>query len=559
MQVYRALQSVLLLTLLLVSTGCASQTQSNNATVQISDAEFDQMLAPVALYPDSVLTHVLIAATYPLEVVQAARWLEQNPNLTAEMAVEAASLQDWDPSVQALTAFPQLLNRLNEDLQWTQQLGEAFLTDEAALLASIQRLRERAYAQGSLRNSEHVIVERQREVIVIEPARREVIYVPYYDTRVVYGNWWWPTHPPVYWHGPAAYRNQVSFYWGSGFQIRPSFYFSIFDWQHRHVVVQHNYYYEPPRYYPKRQHFHQAPRWQHDQYHRRGVYYRQPQIVHRNNHWRDERKHSNRPNVQPEQNVGSFIPADSRLRQSNVRREQEAARQAQRSNASTTRPNERERNTGRIAEKWAENEQRTQPITAPVTSQVKGQQDRVGSERIQPFNRHNEHRIQPIDRANTAIQQPQPRSRNASEQRIQPVARAEQEQRIKSVLSRNAPEQRVQPVTQPVQQQRISSVNRSVPEQRVQPVTRPVQEQRMQRSTPEQRAQPVMRPVQEPRTQPVTRPVQEQRIQSFNRSAPEQRAQPATRPVQEQRIRQRPDANQSARVEANTPRQQQQN
>lgn len=240
-----------------------------------SQAELDQMLAPVALYPDTVLTHVLIAATYPLEVVQASRWVKDNPRLSGEEAVRAVEDKNWDPSVKALVAFPQLLERLSDDLDWTQQLGEAFLADETAVLASIQTLRQKAYSKGTLRDNKHIVVEREREVIVIEPARREVVYVPVYDTRVVYGDWWWPHHPPVYWHTAGVYYRNSPFYWGVSVNVRPWFYFGIFDWRHRHVVVHHHYYHTPPRYYPKRhKHYVDARRWQHRPEHRRGVHYR---------------------------------------------------------------------------------------------------------------------------------------------------------------------------------------------------------------------------------------------------------------------------------------------
>ncbi|MDX5405737.1 MAG: DUF3300 domain-containing protein [Chromatiaceae bacterium] len=240
-----------------------------------SQAELDQMLAPVALYPDTVLTHVLIAATYPLEVVQASRWVKDNPRLSGEEAVRAVEDKSWDPSVKALVAFPQLLARLSDDLDWTQQLGEAFLADETAVLASIQTLRQKAYSKGTLRDNKHIVVEREREVIVIEPARREVVYVPVYDTRVVYGDWWWPHHPPVYWHTAGVYYRNSPFYWGVSVNVRPWFYFGIFDWRHRHVVVHHHYYHTPPRYYPKRhKHYVDARRWQHSPEHRRGVHYR---------------------------------------------------------------------------------------------------------------------------------------------------------------------------------------------------------------------------------------------------------------------------------------------
>ena len=126
--------------ILLLGTSTAVLAEDDKLT----QAELDQMLAPVALYPDTVLTHVLIAATYPLELVQAARWQKRNPDLSGEDVVRAVEDKNWDPSVKALVAFPTLLQRLSEDLDWTEQLGEAFLSDETAVLASIQQLREKA-------------------------------------------------------------------------------------------------------------------------------------------------------------------------------------------------------------------------------------------------------------------------------------------------------------------------------------------------------------------------------------------------------------------------------
>lgn len=268
------------LTLLLLVAVTPVQAEDN-----LTQAELDQMLAPVALYPDTVLTHVLIAATYPLEVVQAARWLDNNKSLDAEQAVRATENQHWDPSVKALVAFPQLLQRLSDDLTWTQQLGEAFLADEAAVMASIQQLRERAYTSGNLRNNEQIAVQREREVIVIEPARKEIVYVPVYDTRVVYGDWWWPSHPPVYWHTSGVYYRSSPFYWGVSVRVRPWFYFGIFDWHHHHVVVHHHYYHKPPRYYPVRhKHYVDARRWHHQPEHRRGVHYQHAKLNKHYNH-----------------------------------------------------------------------------------------------------------------------------------------------------------------------------------------------------------------------------------------------------------------------------------
>jgi hypothetical protein len=262
-----------------------------------SQAELDQMLAPVALYPDTVLSHVLIASTYPLEVIQAARWSRANPELSGEEAVAAVDHMDWDPSVMALVAFPELLARMDEDIEWTQRLGDAFLVQEEQVVDTVQRLRDRAYAQGHLRTNEHVRVVRETEYIYIEPRQTRVVYVPYYDPRVVYGPWWWSAHPPVYWHYPR-YVTGVTFYWGRAYRVSPRFYFSSFYWPQRQVVViNHHHYYRSGGYFgSSRQVAHHKDRrhWQHNPRHRRGVAY------HRNI---SERRFVEQPNGQTVRSV----------------------------------------------------------------------------------------------------------------------------------------------------------------------------------------------------------------------------------------------------------------
>ncbi len=250
-----------------------SQTQSTVSQQEIlfSQAELDQMLAPIALYPDTVLSHVLIAATYPLEIVKATRWLSTQPGMTSEQALKAAENEPWDPSVRALVAFPPLLTKLNNELEWTQKLGDAFLSQEADVMATVQRLREKAYAAGNLQNQEHIVVERKEKVIIIEPREREVVYVPVYDTRVVYGDWWWDRYPPVHWPYPTGHGTYV--YWGVGARVSPGFYFSTFYWPERQLVVIHDY--RPTRYYRAHEIYRHEQRrhWSHNPYHRHGVVY----------------------------------------------------------------------------------------------------------------------------------------------------------------------------------------------------------------------------------------------------------------------------------------------
>lgn len=273
--------SWLLLLVSVLAAALPAAAQTNIEQNDFSDAELDQMLAPIALYPDTVLSHVLIASTYPLEVVQADRWARDNPGLEAEVAVASVEDQNWDPSVKALVAFPQILERMSDDLAWTQRLGNAFLDNEARVMDTIQNLRNKAYASGSLDRLEHVRVQREKEVIIIEPAVERVVYVPVYDTRVVYGNWWWNDYPPVYWHYPSHVTFVGGFYWGPRIYVGPSFYFSSFHWHKRHVVyVDHRRYNHRPHFYSGRSivNYSGARHWRHNPTHRRGVAYHNERV-----------------------------------------------------------------------------------------------------------------------------------------------------------------------------------------------------------------------------------------------------------------------------------------
>ena len=259
----------------------AQSTSAHGAVKShFSAGELDRLLAPVALYPDTVLTHVLAAATYPLEVVEAARWSREHPDLRGEDAVDAVERMDWDPSVKALVAFPDLLARMDSDLHWTQDLGDAFLSDEGGVMDRVQVLRDHADEAGHLNSVEHVRVVREREYIYLEPDVAEVVYVPYYDPLVVYGAWWWPAYPPYRWtwwagHPAAYYSSYGGFWWGIGFRVAPSFYYCDFDWPRRRVVVV-NHYDTTYRYSRAPERYEGASRWHHAPEHRHGVAYRTP-------------------------------------------------------------------------------------------------------------------------------------------------------------------------------------------------------------------------------------------------------------------------------------------
>jgi len=271
----------ILLLLLLLSLILGHSALANNDNISnpsFSDAELAQILAPIALYPDSVLSHVLIAATYPLEVVQAGRWLADHP----EHDAAALADQDWDASVKALTPFPYLIARLNEDLDWMRDLGDAFLADEQRLLASVQALRVQAEQADSFDDAEHIQLSREQDNIIIEATDSKVVYIPYYDSHRVYGNWRFAGHPPHNWIGWDSHSSP--FYWHSGVYLSSSFFFNVVHWSNRRIRVanHHSNYW---RQHSRRHHFdryrhrrqllsdHSAGYWRHNPKHRRGVAY----------------------------------------------------------------------------------------------------------------------------------------------------------------------------------------------------------------------------------------------------------------------------------------------
>jgi hypothetical protein len=227
-----------------------------HALAQDTDRRFDQalldsMLAPVALYPDQLLSQVLMAATYPHEVEEAARWSRARPGLSGDAAVRTSAGWDWDPSVRSLTAFPDVLETMLQHMSWTQDLGEAFLAQPQDVMEAVQRLRFRAYEAGTLTTTDYTRVIHTGSSLIIESVQPRVVHVPHYDPRVVYGSWWWPTFPPVYWarwHGyydpPRRYR---VVHWGPGVGLVPGFFFGHIDWPRREVriVNARSYYYKP--------------------------------------------------------------------------------------------------------------------------------------------------------------------------------------------------------------------------------------------------------------------------------------------------------------------------
>ena len=181
--------------------------QTQPAAPAFTQAELEQILAPIALYPDDLLTQILVASTYPLEVVMANRWLAQpgNMDLKGDALLKALDGQDWDASVKSLVPFPTVLKMMSDQLDWTQKLGDAFLAQQSNVFAAVQALRGRAQATGTLQSNTQQIVTQDVSAIVIQPAQADTVYVPAYNPTVVYGTWPYPSYPPAYYPPPAGY------------------------------------------------------------------------------------------------------------------------------------------------------------------------------------------------------------------------------------------------------------------------------------------------------------------------------------------------------------------
>ncbi len=175
------------------------------AAVKLSNDQLDSLVAPIALYPDPLLSQTLVASTYPLEIIQLQQWLEKNKGLKDQALTDAAMKQPWDASVQAMVVLPDVVKRLAEDVQWTTDLGNAFLAQQSDVMDAVQRMRKKAQGTGALKSTEQQKVETKvvesQTVIVVQPASTEVIYVPSYNPVVVYGPPAYP-YPPIYYPPP---------------------------------------------------------------------------------------------------------------------------------------------------------------------------------------------------------------------------------------------------------------------------------------------------------------------------------------------------------------------
>jgi hypothetical protein len=232
--------------------------------------QLDQILAPIALYPDALLSQMLMASTYPLEVVEAARWVQQHQDLSATALQRALAAEPWDPSVKSLCVFDTVLERMSRGTAWTQELGEAFIADQQRVMDSIQNLRRRAQAAGTLVSDAHQVVNVENDDIIVAPQNPQIVNVPTYNPAVVYGNWWWPDDPPyypAYWAPPGGSAFADDFYWGTGIAVGLGLW-GLFDWHHHRVDINLSRY---NRSYG--QHLADA-HWRFDPAHREGVGFR---------------------------------------------------------------------------------------------------------------------------------------------------------------------------------------------------------------------------------------------------------------------------------------------
>jgi hypothetical protein len=218
-------------TLLLISASTTSaapepaRLQANSpseATSKIPNDQLDSLVAPIALFPDPLLAQTLAASTYPLELVQLQQWLAKNSGLKDKALADAAAKQPWDPSIQAMAALPDVVKRLATDIQWTTDLGNAFLAQQNEVMDAVQRMRKKAQDTGNLKSSEQQKVESKvvenKSVIIVEQANPQVVYVPSYDPVVVYGPPIYP-YPPIYYPPAGYYAAGMAISFGVGLAV----------------------------------------------------------------------------------------------------------------------------------------------------------------------------------------------------------------------------------------------------------------------------------------------------------------------------------------------------
>lgn len=273
-RVFNRSVSLLIIVILVMPLPGFAQGQDGAAqSASFSKEELAQMLAPVALFPDALLSQVLMASTYPLEVVEADRWVKKNAGLEGDALDEALVDKEWDPSVKSLCHFPSILSSMSDKIAQTTRLGDAFLAQQDDVMAMVQELRAKAREAGNLKSTKEQNVVVEKETIIIESANPEVVYVPSYDPYYVYGPWWYPAFPPYYWWPRPAIIGSGLVFWPGIFVGISIGYWSYFDWHDHVIIIDWRRAHKFHRHRPDRD-GRDRDRWRHDAEHRRGVVYR---------------------------------------------------------------------------------------------------------------------------------------------------------------------------------------------------------------------------------------------------------------------------------------------
>src|SRR5947199_1310417 len=269
------------------SLALAQQAQSQEmTTTTTSDTEqapklpndqLNSLVAPIALYSDPLLAQTLAASTYPLEVIQLQQWMAKNPDLKDKALADAVSKQPWDPSIQGLVAYPDVVTRMADNIQWTTDLGNAFLAQQSDVMDAVQRMRAKAQGTGNLKTSAQQVVQTEtvpsgKQVITVEPAQPDVVYVPSYDPQVVYG-----AAPPAYPYYPYTYPGYVpgtALAWGAGIALGAAAWgawgghWGNCDWNGGNVKINNNYNYNKNNNFNRNVSRQGQGNWQHNPQHR---------------------------------------------------------------------------------------------------------------------------------------------------------------------------------------------------------------------------------------------------------------------------------------------------
>ena len=351
------LQSCMLAMAMLVaaSPGWAQQTSvspvpaaTSASAKTFSQQDLDQILAPIALYPDALLAQIFMASTYPLEIVEAARWVKANPNVKDKALEDAMQKQTWDPSVKSLTTVPQVLGQMNDKLDWTQKLGDAFLAQQKEVMSTVQSLRDKAKAAGNLESTGEQVVKSEEEggetIYTIESPESEVIYVPTYNPYVVYGVWWYP-YPPYYLYPPHyVYPPHVAF--AAGVIVGAAIWGHC-NWHGGNVNVHVEHYNSFNRTHINN------PDWNHNVDHRKGVPYKDQKVAQQYNRGANDQAAKSREDFRGRADAGRAELQDmdrselqNRAAQADRSQVQDRAQQADRDRASQRAPTAYDRGGG---------------------------------------------------------------------------------------------------------------------------------------------------------------------------------------------------------------------